>query len=114
QAYRIPMSNLADDVAEYLRHKKDRLDDLYQWEFVARVPEERFGISISGKTPTERTLSLRGELRRFLAEKEDHKSCERVAQYIIRDWGGIRRFTKYREVVVQFEKLARTPDAPAE
>jgi hypothetical protein len=108
------MSNLVDDVAGYLKDKRDHLDDLYQWQFVARIPEERFGINISGKNAWQRTLSLREELRGFLGEKKDQKSREGVAQYLIRDWGGIRRFTKYKEVVIQFENLAGTQDIPSQ
>lgn len=107
------MSKLADAVAAYLKSKKDKLDDLYQWEFDARIPKERFGISVSGENARQRTLSLRQGLREFLALNRDLKSGERVAQYLIRDWGGIRRFTKYKEVVIQFEGLAGTLDIPS-
>lgn len=106
------MKNLADDVAAYLENKKHRLRDLYKWEFDPRIPKKEFGISISKENPAAMTLSLRRGLRKFLKGNPDGKSKERVARYFIRDWGGIRRFTKSKEVVAQFEDMAGTTEIP--
>ncbi len=97
-------------VAKYLKDKKERVSDLYTWDFDISIPQNKFGIAVVGDTWLERTVSLKDQLRTYLEENPD--SQEEVAEYFITEWGGIRRFSRSKEVVRDFSKFQGTTKRP--
>jgi hypothetical protein len=99
-------------VAEYLKERKAKLGELYQWDFDIEIPKKKFGVTFTGKTWLERTNELKTFLCwRIEADKSPENHAE-IATYFIKEWGGIKRFSKAQEVVGQFSNIAGTEVAP--
>lgn len=98
-------------ISEYLASRKSSISTIYTWKFVESIPLNLFGVSVTGSTWYEKTISLKQSLRIYIRGKRDDQ--EKVAQYFIKDWGGIKRFSKSKEVVGQFNTLAETSAMPA-
>lgn len=97
-------------IAKYLKDKKDQLLELYTWDFDPAIPQKKFGISIEGASWLEKTRSLRRKLREYIAANPD--SQVEVAEYFIKDWGGMEQFSESRDVVNHFLKWRGTLTMP--
>lgn len=97
-------------IVEYLKDKKDRTSDLYTWGFKESIPQKQFNITVSGNTCFEKTVSLKDQLRAHL--KKNPASEQDVAEYFIKEWGGIKRFSKSNEVVSEFSQWKGTAERP--
>lgn len=104
------MKTLSTDVAEYLENKINCLEQLYQWQFDAAIPEARFGSKIPNKSWAKKTRSLRWQLRKFLKDNQDQNSALKVARYLIHDWGRIPQFKRCKQVVVEFANVSKPDD----
>ncbi|KPG91922.1 hypothetical protein AEQ67_28505 [Pseudomonas sp. RIT-PI-q] len=99
-------------VAQYLIDKKDCLPSLYTWKFTTSIATERFGISFSGQTPFEKVMELKNSLRKQVASSTCTIQQGEIAKYFIKEWGGIRRFTKVEETLRHFSGLKGSSIAP--
>jgi hypothetical protein len=100
-------------IAKYLEGQKNKLAELYSCEFNTKIPLEKFGILIKGDTWFEKTINLKLALRKRIEEKtKDQNELEKIATYFIKDWGGIRRFSKPEEVVEMFGNMTGTDVCP--
>ncbi len=100
-------------IAKYLEGHKDKLAELYSWDFDTKVPLEKFGILVKGDSWFEKTNNLKLALRKRIEEKnQEQKELERIATYFIKEWGGIRRFSKPEEVVEMFGNITGTDVCP--
>lgn len=97
-------------IAEYLRDKKDDLPRLYDWGFNIDRPFELFGIEVPGASDYHDAIELKKQLIN-LVEKLPEKKVP-VADYFIKEWGGIKRFTKSSEVVLQFRDIEWSRNMP--
>lgn len=99
-------------VAEFLDGKQHRLAELYQWSFDESLLERRFGIRLEGVNWLDKTLELKARLRERL-ENADSTEAANIAEYFIKEWGGIRRFSKASEVVEKLSSFAGLAEIPA-
>lgn len=97
-------------IIEQLSAKKDKLSTLYTWEFDVDIPRKRFAISIQGESWLEKTRSLKDGLREYIRNNPGDQAS--AADYFIREWGGIRRFTKAKDVVCNFSELQGADTRP--
>ncbi|MFG0548922.1 hypothetical protein [Pseudomonas sp. yb_9] len=97
-------------VAQYLEEKKDRLPFLYDWKFDEALAAEKFAIEFTGANWFEKTLELKNHLR-AQASTNTHQHGV-IATYFIRDWGGIKRFSRVDETLSLFSQHAGSPVAP--
>lgn len=98
-------------ISAYIADKKDSLDALYQWKFDEALPKAKFGIVPVGENWFQKTLSLKQQLQAYIHHHPEARSA--VANYFIRDWGGIQTFKRADAVVSQFatvEAGGRCPD----
>ena len=102
------------EIAKFLEPYKDRLDDLYQWEFIQEIPRERFEIFVNGGSWLEKTRDLKTQLIARIQSAETDDELIEYAEYFIKDWGGIKRFSRSREIVGQFKVIAGTEALPNE
>jgi len=101
------------EIAAFLEPYKDRLVELYKWEFNQEIPHERFGISVSGDSWLEKTRNLKEQLTQKIHDsKSDKKLLIEIAEYFIKDWGGIKRFSKANEIVIRFKSIIGTKTQP--
>jgi len=108
------MSGMYLEIAKYLTPYKDNLDALYQWKFDEEIPRARFGISINGESWLQKTRDLKTKLGNKMASVESDDELVEIADYFIKDWGGIKRFTRSKELVTHFKKISGTPTLPDE
>lgn len=98
-------------VAEYLQDKKDQLPCLFDWKFDEGLAAEKFNIEFEGLNRFEKNQELKYHLRARVTN-DDPAHHGGIATYFIRDWGGIRRFSKVSETQALFSELAGTPTVP--
>lgn len=96
-------------LAEYLSPHKEKLAQHYAWKFNEKIPSDHFGFTFSGSTPFERSLELKRQLSEAALSAKQIEKRQDLANYSIKEWGGIRRFSKAREVVEDFGPLAGGP-----
>ena len=94
-----------EEITKFLKPHKGNLDALYDWSFNEDIPKKRFGITAQGKTWTQKTRDLKSKLV-DRATSANSDELTKIADYFIRDWGGIRRFTRSAETVRQFKVIA--------
>jgi len=99
-------------VTSYIKSKMEKIADLHTWDFKVSIPEERLNITIGGTSWLEKTLSLKEQLRTYLNKNTDADSHEKVAKYFITEWGGIKRFSRSKEVVSDFSHWRKTSERP--
>lgn len=104
--------SMEECVAQYLSDKKDCLPSLYTWKFTSSIATERFGISFSGQTLFDKVMELKKSLRQQVASSTCTVRQGEIATYFIKEWGGIRRFTKVDETLARFSELKGSPIAP--
>lgn len=97
-------------ISSYLENQVGQIENLYTWDFDITIPAKYFNINITGDTWFERTVSLKRELRAYLEKNPD--SSERVAHYFIKEWGGIKQFSKANEVITTFTPFQGSTDSP--
>lgn len=108
------MNDMYLEIAKYLTPYKDHLDALYQWKFDEEMPRVRFGISINGESWFQKTRDLKTKLVNKVASVESDDELVQIASYFIKDWGGIKRFTRSKELVTQFKDVSGSPALPEE
>ena len=101
-----------EQIADFLKERKDKLSELYQWNFDTTIPQEKFNITLSGKTWLEKTTELKTLLCENIKNSNNSHELETIAVYFIKEWGGIKRFSKAREVVEQFKNISGTESTP--
>jgi hypothetical protein len=99
-------------LANYLKKYKTKLEAHYDWGINDAIPRDRFGFTFSGKTSFAKTLELKQQLSYAAASSSRLEDKYLLAEYIIKDWGGIKRFSKIHETVQRLEPL-RGKDRPA-
>jgi len=99
-------------VANYLRDKKDNIAALYTWDFNVDKPRNKFDVVAEGENCLDKTISLKHGLREYLSKNPNAKVD--VAEYFITEWGGIRRFSKSKEIVEEFSKWQDSQSRPAD
>lgn len=97
-----------ESIANYLKYKDIAL--LYDWGFKEEIPEEKFGIRVEGSNWLEKTISLRNQLREYIRANPDRKVS--VADYYIKEWGGIRRFDQSQQTVSYFSCYEDSEERP--
>lgn len=100
------------EIAAFLEPHKGKLDELYQWEFVQEIPRARFEISVSGDSWLEKTRDLKAQLISEIQNSKSDDELVELAEYFIKDWGGIKRFSKSAETVAQFKSITGSETAP--
>lgn len=97
---------MKDTATAYLRNYTGQLSDLYKWNPDERILNDRFGINTSKcTTALEKNVYLKGELTKIVQNNGSKENKLNIANYIIKDWGGIRRFDKGEEVVNNFQQI---------
>jgi len=92
---------MKDIVADYLRNYKGMLPDLYNWALDEKILLDRFGIDVSKSGSTlDKNVFLKKELTKYILNNNSKEDKIKIANYIIKDWGGIRRFGKIDETVL--------------
>jgi len=104
---------MKDIVADYLRNYKGMLPDLYNWALDEKILLDRFGIDVSKSSSTlDKNVLLKKELTRIVQDNGTKENKIKIANYIIKDWGGIRRFGRGEEIVTSFEEVEFTETMP--
>jgi hypothetical protein len=100
-------------IAGYLEGWRDRVRDLYQWEFATAIPRAKFRIEVSGESWFEKTVQLKAQLRQRIGENtSDLAVLEGLADYFINEWGGIKNFRGVGTVVENFRRIMGTDAMP--
>ena len=100
------------EIAEFLGSHKESLEKIYTWDFAEKIPKEQFGIIAEGDTWLARNLDLKTKLANRIADNHNMDELTRIADYYIKNWGGIRRFTRASEIVEQFREISGTKNPP--
>ena len=97
---------MKDIVTTYLRNFAGQLPDLYKWNPDENILKGRFGIDTSKcVTALDKNVHLKNELTKNILNNGSKENKVSIANYIIKDWGGIRRFNKGVEVVIKGDVL---------
>jgi len=97
---------MKDIATTYLRNYAGQLPDLYKWNPDEKILKDRFGIDTSKcVTALEKNVYLKSELTKNVQNNGLKENKVIIANYIIKDWGGIHRFDKGDEVVKDFQQI---------
>jgi len=100
-------------VVEYLKKHTRSLSVLYNWAPDEKILLDRFGIDVSKcGTALEQNVLLKNELAKNIQLNRSKENKVNVANYIIKDWGGIRRFGRGEEVVTRFSDIEFSGSLP--
>lgn len=104
---------MKDIVANYLRSYAELLPDLYNWNPDEKILLDRFGIDVSScKTVLDKNVLLKKELTGIVQDNGTKENKINIANYIIKEWGGIRRFGRAEEVVTRFQDIEFSRNLP--
>ncbi len=104
---------MKDIIAEYLRRYTGQLPDLYNWNPDEMILLDRFGIDVSRcETVLDKNVFLKNELTKYILNNKSKENKIKIANYIIKDWGGIRRFGRGEEIVTSFQEVEFTETMP--
>jgi len=104
---------MKDIVITYLRNYAGQLSDLYKWNPDENILKGRFGIDTSKcVTALDKNVYLKNELTKNILNNGSKENKVSIANYIIKDWGGIRRFNKGVEVVKNFQQIEFSETMP--
>ena len=101
-----------EGLSTYLTKHKDDIEGHYKWQFDESLPQKRFGFSFSGKTPFQKTLELKRQLAEAVRKARNVETKVRLADYFIKDWGGIRRFSHTEKMVSSLDALIASKAPP--
>lgn len=93
-------------VAAFLDEYKDDLPVLFDWYFDESIPRKRFGFSFGDGSTFEKTLELKTQLTSATIKSRAPLAQVRLAEYVIKDWGGIKRFGQANATVTTLLPLA--------
>lgn len=100
-------------VSKYLRNYVEQLPDLYRWNPDEKILKDRFGIDTSkSATALEKNVHLKNALTEIIQNNGSKANKIIIANYIIKDWGGIRRFDNAGEIVESFQEIEFSETIP--
>jgi hypothetical protein len=94
-----------NEIATYLSPYRDRLDELYGWRFDEDIPHKAFGFTFSGKTPFQKDTELKRQMSEA-AKRASEAVKEQLANYFIKDWGGIVSFSNAKAIIERFNSVS--------
>lgn len=100
-------------VTGYLKNYTGSLLALYNWSPDEKILADRFGIDISRcDSVLDKNVLLKSELTKIIRNNPSKENKINIANYIIKDWGGIRRFGRAEEVVTRFQEIEFSRNIP--
>lgn len=100
-------------VADYLRKHARSLLALYNWIPDEKILLDRFEIDVSlCGTALEKNVHLKKELTKNIHNNRSKENKINIANYIIKDWGGIRQFGRSDEIVTRFQEIEFSRNMP--